>query len=54
MSVVSKKLDPMSGIYLFSMQGNTCGTWTLEGMFPLWLKGCQVAKDIWKELLGYC
>jgi hypothetical protein len=46
MSVASKKLVPSSGTYLCSMQGSACGTWTLGGMFPLRVKGCQVAKDI--------
>jgi hypothetical protein len=41
---VSKKLVPSSGTYLCSMQGNTCGTWTLGGMFPLWVKGVKLQR----------
>jgi hypothetical protein len=48
---VSKKLVPRSGTYLFSMQGIACREWKLGGFF-LYGKGCQAAKDIWKELLG--
>jgi hypothetical protein len=44
MSVMSKKLVPRSGTYLFSMQGNACGAWTLRGMFPLWVKGVKMQR----------
>jgi hypothetical protein len=46
MNVMSKKLVPRSGTYLCSMKGNACGTLTLGGVFPLWVKGFQVEKDI--------
>jgi hypothetical protein len=43
-SVVSKKLVPRSGTFLCSMKWNACGTWTLRGMFPLWVKGFNLQR----------
>jgi hypothetical protein len=44
MSAASKQLVLSSGTYLCSMQGNACGTWTLGGMFPLWVKGVKLQR----------
>jgi hypothetical protein len=52
MSATSRKLVTSSGTYLCLMQESACEAWTLEGMFPLRVKGVKMQKGIWKELLG--
>jgi hypothetical protein len=49
---MSKELAPNSGTYLCSMQGSSCGAWTLWGNVSSYGTGCEATKDINKALLG--
>jgi hypothetical protein len=43
-SVMSKKLVLISGTHLCLMHGSSYGTWTLEGIFPLQVKGVKLQR----------
>jgi len=51
MSVVSKKIVPRSGTYLFSMKGIACRAWTLRGMFPLRVEGVKLQRIYGRHFL---
>jgi hypothetical protein len=44
MSVASKKLSPTMERTYAQMQGGSCNTWTLGGMFPLRVHGVKMQR----------